>query len=249
MSDQESSPQLGDRSDFTTTHWSLVVRAARGTETPRAAAAMAELCRTYWYPLYAFVRRRGYSPQDAEDLTQAFFARLLDKQALAAADREKGRFRTFLLMAVKRFLANEQEAAQAKKRGGGQRILPLDGLEPEERYRLEPVDAMTPEKLFERQWAIALLHRVLVRLRAKMAAEGKAALFESLKDHLTASRIESQVATAARLGMNEGAVHVAVHRLRRHYRELMREEIEHTVADPDEVEDEIRYLFECLQLR
>ncbi len=207
---------------------------------------MAELCRIYWYPLYAFIRHRGHPAHDAEDLTQEFFARLLDKHFLAAADREKGRFRTFLLMAVKRFLANEYDHAQAKKRGGGQRAVPLEGIEPEARYHQEPADNLTPERLFEQQWALTLLDQVLARLQAEMTAAGKAALFETLKGHLAGSRDESYAATAARLGMSDGAVKVAVYRLRRRYRELLQEEIAHTVAGPEEVEDEIRYLFTCL---
>ncbi len=247
MSSQPSNHDPSNPGGFAATRWTLVLSAARASQTPRAAAAMAELCRLYWYPLYAFIRRRGHAAQNAEDLTQEFFARLLDKHFLAAADQEKGQFRTFLLTAVKRFLANEYEAAQAKKRGGGQLIIPLDGLEPEARYRLEPAVTLSPERLFERQWALTLLKQVLARLQGDMATQGKAALFDALKDHLTGSRTESQAATAARLGMSEGAVQVAVHRLRRRYRELMREEIEHTVASPDEVEDEVRYLFTCLQ--
>ncbi|MGO8753145.1 MAG: RNA polymerase sigma factor [Thermoguttaceae bacterium] len=233
-------------SDFAATRWTLVLSAARGSQTPRAAAAMAELCRIYWYPLYAFIRRRGHPAPEAEDLTQEFFAQLLEKHFLAAADREKGRFRTFLLMAVKRFLANEYDRAQARKRGGGQRIVPLEGLEPETRYRLEPADTLTPERLFEQQWALTLLDQVLARLQAEMTAGGQAALFESMKGHLAGSRDESYAATAARLGMSEGAVKVAVHRLRRRYRALLQEEIAHTVAGPEEIEEEIRYLFTCL---
>jgi RNA polymerase sigma factor (sigma-70 family) len=243
----EVGPTSGSKSaDFAATRWTLVLSAARGSQTPRAAAAMAELCRVYWYPLYAFIRRRGHGAQDAEDLTQEFFTRLLEKHFLAAANREKGRFRTFLLMAVKRFLANEFDAAQSQKRGGGQPVVPLDGLQPEARYRLEPADTRSPERLFEQQWALTLLDQVLARLQSDMVAGGKAALFEALKVHLAGSREESYESTAARLGMSEGAVKVAVHRLRRRYRELLQEEISHTVAGPDEVEDELRYLFTCL---
>jgi RNA polymerase sigma-70 factor (ECF subfamily) len=235
-----------DVADFAATRWTLVLSAARGTQTPCAATAMAELCRIYWYPLYAFIRHRGHGAHDAEDLTQEFFARLLDRHFLAAADRDKGRFRTFLLMAVKRFLANEHDAAQTQKRGGGQRFVPLDGLQPENRYHREPADTLTPERLFEQQWALTLLDQVLTRLQAEMAAAGKAALFEAMKGHLAGSRDESYAATAARLGLSEGAVKVAVHRLRRRYRELLQEEIAHTVSGPEEIEDEIRYLFTCL---
>ena len=235
-----------DPGDFAATRWTLVLAAARGSQTPRAATAMAELCRIYWYPLYAFIRRRGYAAPEAEDLTQEFFTRLLEKHFLAAVDREKGRFRTFLLMAVKRFLANEYDRAEAQKRGGGQRIVPLEGLEPENRYRLEPADTLTPERLFEQQWALTLLDQVLARLEAEMTAGSKAALFEAMKGHLAGSRDETYAATAARLGMTEGAVKVAVHRLRRRYRAILQEEIAHTVACPEEIEEEIRYLFTCL---
>lgn len=246
MPQQEPTSESVDRGDFAATRWTLVLSAARCSETPRAAAAMAELCRIYWYPLYAFIRRRGYEAHYVEDLTQEFFTRLMDKHYLSAADREAGRFRTFLLMAVKRFLANDLEAARAQKRGGGRRLVLLDGLEPEARYHLEPADTMSPERLFEQQWALTLLDQVLARLQADMTAEGKAALFESLKNHLTGSRDQTYAATAAQLGMSEGAVKVAVHRLRRRYRELLQKEIEHTVANADEVDDEIRYLFTCL---
>ncbi len=246
MSEPEPTPGSSDAADFAATRWTLVLSAARGAQTPRAAAAMAELCRIYWYPLYAFIRRRGHDVHDAEDLTQEFFARLLDKHFLAAADREKGRFRTFLLMTVKRFLANEHDRTQARKRGGGQRIVPLEGLEPEARYHQEPADSLTPERLFEQQWALTLLDQVLSRLQAEMTAAGKAALFEAMKGHLTGGGDESYAATAARLGMSAGAVKVAVHRLRRRYRDILQEEIAHTVAGPEEVEEEIRYLFTCL---
>jgi RNA polymerase sigma factor (sigma-70 family) len=246
MPHHTASSDGGRSGQFATTRWTVVLQAAQGRETPCAAAAMAELCRAYWYPVYAFVRRRGHAPPDAEDLTQAFFTRLLDKQSLAAADREKGRFRTFLLMALKRFLANEYEAAHAQKRGGGRRAIALDGLEPEARYRLEPADVLSPERLFERQWAMALLDQVLARLQAEMTSDGKAGLFDALKAHLAGTSGESQAATAARLGMSEGAVRVAVHRLRRRYRELLEEEIAHTVGGAEEVQDEIRYLFTCL---
>jgi RNA polymerase sigma-70 factor (ECF subfamily) len=207
---------------------------------------MAELCRSYWYPLYAFIRRHGHDAHEAEDLTQEFFARLLAKQFLAGAQREKGRFRTFLLMAVKRFLANEYDRAQAQKRGGGQTIVSLDGLEPEARYRREPVHSLTAERLFQQQWALTLLEKVLARLQAEMHGTGKAALFEALKGALACRNTESYAVTAAGLGITEGAVKVAVHRLRRRYRDLLRDEIAQTVASPEEVEDEIRCLFSSL---
>ena len=237
----ERLPARNDR--FATTHWSMVVRAG-AARSPEANQSLATLCENYWFPLYAFVRRAGHSAEDAQDLTQEFFVRLLDKHFLAAADSKKGRFRTFLITAVKRFLANEYDRVQAKKRGGGQRILPLESLE--DRYRQEPTDTLTPERIFEQQWALTLLDHVLVRLQAEMTADGKAALFEALKGHLTGSQTIGYATTAAGLGMTEGAVKVAAHRLRRRYRELLREEIAQTVAIPDEIEEEIRYLFTCL---
>jgi RNA polymerase sigma factor (sigma-70 family) len=234
-------PVRGDR--FATTHWSMVVSAG-GSRSPEASRSLAILCENYWFPLYAFVRRAGHSAEDAQDLTQEFFVRLLDKHFLAAADSKKGRFRTFLITAVKRFLANEYDRVHAKKRGGGQRIVPLEGLE--DRYRQEPADTLTPERIFEQQWALTLLDQVLARLQAEMTADGKAALFEALKGHLTGGQTIGYATTAAGLGMTEGAVRVAAHRLRRRYRELLREEIAQTVTSPDEIEEEIRYLFACL---
>jgi RNA polymerase sigma-70 factor (ECF subfamily) len=243
MAAHDSKLERPDR--FATTHWSMVVSAG-GSRSPEASEALATLCESYWFPLYAFVRRAGHSAEDARDLTQEFFVRLLDKRFLAAADREKGRFRTFLLTAVKRFLANEYDRARALKRGGGQRILSLEGPEPEARYRREPADTLTPERVFERQWALTLLEQVLARLQAEMTADGKAALFDALKAHLTGDGATGYATTAGRLGTTEGAVKVAAYRLRQRYRELLREEIAQTVAGPDEIEEEIRYLFACL---
>jgi len=211
-----------------------------------AVAAMAELCRIYWYPLYAYVRRRGHDQHAAEDLTQEFFACLLARDFLAGIDRQKGKFRSFLLTCMQHFLADQWDRTQAQKRGGGRKIIPLDGLDAETRYRLEPAEAMTPEKLFERQWALMVLERVLSRLEQQWAASGKAQLFVALKKTLGGERPERYAAIAASLGMTEGAVKMAAHRLRRRYRELVREEIAHTVASPEEVEDEIRYLLTCL---
>ena len=235
---------LGKREDrFATTHWSMVVNAG-GRHSPEASRALATLCENYWFPIYAFVRRAGRSAEDAQDLTQEFFVRLLEKQFLATADRHKGRFRTFLLTAVKRFLANEQDRIQAQKRGGGRKITSLADLGA--RYCQEPADTLTSERIFEQQWALTLLEQVLARLQAEMAADGKVDLFNALKDHLTGSHATGYATTAARLGMTEGAVRVAAHRLRQRYRELLREEIAQTVASPDEIEAQIRYLFACL---
>ncbi len=248
MPKQASTPGRSDAAGFAATRWTLVLAAARGTPSPRAAEAMAELCRVYWYPLYAYVRRRGYETHEAEDLTQEFFLRLLAKDYLAGVNREKGKFRAFLLAALKHFLANEWDRRQAQKRGGGHAVIPLDTLSAETRYRLEPSHNLTPEKLFERQWAITVLDQVLARLKAESTVlEGAPAVFDALKQFLTGSGAAATYAqVAADLSMTEGAVKVAVHRLRRRYRQLLREEIAQTVADPEEVDNEIRYLLSCL---
>jgi RNA polymerase sigma-70 factor (ECF subfamily) len=245
MSKRPSSPEPSNLSGFAETHWTVVLSAARGDATPRAVAAMAELCRAYWYPLYAFIRRRGYDSHAAEDLTQEFFARLLEKHFLESVDRRKGKFRAFLLAALKHFLANEQDRARAQKRGGGQAVIRLDALDAEARYGLEPVDYLTPDKLFERRWALAVLERVLARLEAEFAAAGKADFFAALKGFLAGGPARTYGAAGEHLGMSEGAVKVAVHRLRRRYRALLRDEIAQTVVDPAEIDDEIRYLLGC----
>jgi RNA polymerase sigma-70 factor (ECF subfamily) len=208
---------------------------------------MAELCRTYWYPLYAFVRRRGYESHEAEDLTQEFFLRLLAKHYLANVAPEKGKFRTFILTAMRHFLANEWDRSQAIKRGGGNSIISFDAPTAESRYQLEPSHTLTPEKLYERQWAITVLEQVLNRLQAEFAWEGKESLFNRLKPYLTADRETAQYAElAGELGMTEGALKTAVHRLRRRYRQILRNEIAQTIAEPEEIDEEIRYLLSCL---
>lgn len=237
-------PGAGER--FATTHWSLVLAAGRRA-SPESADALVALCRAYWYPLYAFVRRQGYRPEDAQDLTQAFFARLLEKNYLADADRQRGKFRSFLLAALKHFLANERDRARARKRGGGQTVLSLDFAVAETRYGHEPADPMTPERLFERRWALTLLDRVLGRLQDEHVAAGKGPWFERLKEFLTREPgATSYRDVAQRAGTTEGAVKVAVHRLRKRYRQLLEEEIGHTVTRPEEVEDELRQLFTAL---
>lgn len=241
--DRLPSPGRGDR--FATTHWSMVVSAGRG-HSPEASRALATLCENYWFPLYAFVRRAGYAADDAQDLTQEFFARLLAQRFLTKADRRKGKFRSFLLAALKHFLADQWDRAHAQKRGGGQTVISFDSLDAETRYRLEPASDLTPEKMFEKQWALALLEQVLSRLHGELAADGKSALFEALKDTLTGVRSTTYAAIGAELGMSEGAVKVAAHRMRRRYRNLLREEISQTVASSDEIGDEIRYLLSCL---
>jgi RNA polymerase sigma factor (sigma-70 family) len=231
---------------FVTTHWSQVLSAGRSDST-HARTALECLCRTYWPPIYAFVRRQGHSPHDAQDLTQEFFARLLDKNSLAGVDQARGRFRSFLLGALKHFLANEWDKARAQKRGGGQAHVPIDAAHAETSFAVEPADNVTPEMIFDRRWALTLLEQVMQRLREEYTGEGKAGLFAGLKCTLTgASRSVPYAQVAAELGMSEGAVKVAVHRLRRRYRELLRAEIARTVATPGEVEDEIRNLFAAL---
>ena len=247
MPKQASTPGSSDAAGFAATRWTLVLAAARGSVTPRAAEAMAELCRVYWYPLYAYVRRRGHDTHEAEDLTQEFFLRLLAKNYLAAVDRKKGKFRAFLLASLKHFLANEWDRSQAQKRGGGKTPLPISTADAENRYRLEPWHDLTPEKLFERRWALTVLDNVLVRLQLALAFEGKQSLFDRLKPFLTAGRESGGYASAAaELKMTEGAVKTAVHRLRRRYRQLLRDEIAQTVAGPEEIDDEIQYLLACL---
>jgi len=232
--------------NFALTHWSVVV-AAGGSDSTHARTALEKLCRTYWQPIYAFVRRQGHSPHDAQDLTQEFFARLLEKKSLADVDRAKGRFRSFLLASLKHFLANEWDKARAEKRGGGQVLIPIDPHTAETSCGVDPADGVTAEKVFERRWALTLLDHVLQRLREEHVGDGKEALFEQLKLTLTeASRSVPYAEIAARLDMSEGAVKVAVHRLRQRYRELLRLEIAETVTSPAEVEEEIRALFSAL---
>jgi RNA polymerase sigma-70 factor (ECF subfamily) len=243
----EDRSEVGEgRPVFVTTHWSVVL-SARQKDSPQSAAALETLCRTYWYPLYAYVRRQGHSPPDAQDLTQEFFARLLQKDYLKAAAREKGQFRTFLIVALKRFLANEWDRLRAQKRGGGQPLLSFDTELAEQRYRVESVEGATADRIFERRWALTLLDRTMTRLREEFAAAGKAGEFAPLKICLTAERGEISCAEiAASLGMSEGAARVAVHRLRKRFREVFREEIAHTVSSADEIEEEVRYLMGVL---
>ncbi len=232
---------------FVTTHWSLVV-SARDRQSPQSAAALEKLCRAYWYPLYAYVRRSGQSKENAEDLTQAFFARLLEKKFLDSAQQERGRFRTFLLVALKRFLANEWERAHAQKRGGFQTQLSLDTDLAERKIQAEiAASEIPPDRAFERRWALTLLEQTMSRLRSEFTSAGKTSEFNHLKIFLTADKKEiPYAAIAAELGMEEGALRVAVHRLRRRYRELFREEIAHTMAEGESIDDELRHLLSVL---
>jgi RNA polymerase sigma-70 factor (ECF subfamily) len=229
--------------DFPTTLWTVVLHAGQN-EPAQAQAALAQLCEGYWYPLYYFIRRRGYSPHDAQDLTQAFFAHLLEKRGLGRVDPEQGRFRTFLLASLKNFLANDWDRTNALKRGGGQTIVSLQQESAESRYQLEPSHDLTPERLFERQWALTLLDQVLAALRDEYHSEGKGVLFEELKAALI-GQAGGYADIAARLGQSKGAIKVVVHRLRSRYRELMRARIAETVGEGD-VEDEMRHLLAVL---
>ena len=248
MAQMHTTEKAGQQAAFVTTHWSVVLKAGR-SDTTHAREALARLCQTYWYPLYAHVRRRGHSAHDAQDLTQAFFLCLLERQSLADADPNRGRFRSFLLGAMNHFLADEWAKRQTQKRGGGRRILSLDLAAAEERFDLEPADTAAPDRAFDRQWATALLDAVLEKLQNEYRQEDKIELFNALKQTLAGKR-ESQpyAQLAAQLGMNEGAVRTAVHRLRKRYRELLQAEIAHTVSSPEEVKEELNYLFQVICL-
>lgn len=231
------------RGAFPATRWSMVLK-ARDTDDPAAAAALAELCRVYWYPVYSFLRRQGNGPHDAEDLTQGFFASFLARGSLATVDEAKGRLRSFLLVAVKRFAASQHERDKAQRRGGGAPHIPIDTLHAEERYTAEPSTTLAPDVLFEKQWALTLLDTVLGLLRQDYARTGRATIFDALKDRLSTDGDPSSLAqVATSLGMNEGAVKVAVFRLRQRYRRILHEQIALTVDSPGEVNAEIAHLF------
>ena len=233
--------------DFATTQWSLVLRANRSSES--STAALQTLCQRYWYPLYAYVRRRGVAAHEAQDLTQEFFARLLEKNSLAAASPDRGRFRAFLLTSLKNFLTNEWEKAQAQKRGGGQPAISLQlNLDSaESRLSLEPTHNLTPDRCFERQWALLLLELVMNRLQEEQAAAGKSRHFDLLKEALAGGAERLPFPTiASELSISEEAARQAASRLRKRYREILREEVSHTVERPEEVDDEIRSLFQVL---
>jgi len=242
----ESSSKSEERSQqpvFLTTHWSVVL-SAQDVDSPQSAEALAKLCSAYWFPLYAFVRRQGRSPHDAQDLTQEFFARLLEKDYLKSAAQDKGRFRTFLLVALKRFLANEWDRQHAQKRGGFTPVVSIDQELAESRFESEPAHSLQPDVLFDRQWAMTLLERTMKRLQEEYVTSGRARLFELLRGAL--ARDESALPyaqIAGQLNLSEAAVKMAVQRLRARYREILRAEIAETVSSPDEVEEEIRHLF------
>jgi len=231
---------------FTTTHWSVVLE-AQG-ESPAAKEALEKLCRTYWRPIFAFLRRQGFRPEEAEDITQGFFAQLLERRKFSALRKEKGRLRSFLLGALKYFVTDEQRRAMAIKRGKGQRLIPLEELRAGDRIEMEPADPMTAEMIYERRWALTVLEQVLSRLKDEYVAAGNVALFDSLKELLPDEPgSPSQSEIAARLGMTENAVRQAFYRFRQRYQSILREEIAHTVATPGDIEDELRHLIAVIE--
>jgi RNA polymerase sigma factor (sigma-70 family) len=243
MATESGKPQRTGR--FNETHWTTVL--AAGQKNSQAKEALQKLCRTYWYPLYVFVRRQGHSRHDAEDLTQEFFARLLTRNDLATVDREKGKFRSFLLASMKHFLANEWDKAQAKKRGGGKQILSINVQDFESKYAMEPAHAITPDKLYGRRWAMTVLEQVMAKLRKEMRAEGKMDQFEQMKIFLAGSKGDVHYSKVAEnLGISEIAVKTAVHRLRKRYRLLLIAEIANTVETKQDVEQELRHLLAAL---
>jgi RNA polymerase sigma factor (sigma-70 family) len=232
---------------FATTHWSMVLAAGKRA-LPESEKALADLCQAYWGAVYVFVRRQVADVHEAQDLTQAFFTALLEKNILAVAQPSRGRFRSFLLTSVRNFLHNERDKQKSLKRGGGQKVLALNFQQEDSKQSLEPADTLTPERLFERQWVLALLDQVMARLRAEHVKAGKQRIFDRLKGSLSGADAESSLAEiAAELGISANAAKVAAHRLRKRYRELLRAEVAQTLADPQEIDDEIRQLFAALR--
>ncbi len=231
---------------FTVTHWSVVLLAGQ-TSSPQAMEALEKLCRTYWPPLYAYVRRVGHTPHDAQDLTQEFFARLLQKNYLASVGREKGKFRSFLLAALNHFLADERDRAKAAKRGGGLTLISLDEETAENHYRPDAASQLAPDQIYEKRWATTLLEQAYAKVQEEFIAAGKRGTFEKLKGFLAdGTETGDYTVLAGELGMSANTVAVTVRRLRLRYRELVRAEIAHTVASPDEIKDEMRHLFAVL---
>lgn len=236
---------MPESSHFVATQWSLVLSA--GGESTRGQRALSQLCSRYWYPIYAFARKQGLAAPDAEDTTQGFFMHILSSEALATVDRAKGRFRSFLLASMKNFLANEWDRARAAKRGGGVPTMSLDATGAEERYRLEPADMLSPDKLYDRRWALTVLDQTVRQLAEEQAASGKAALFQAVRPVLDGGHASfSYEEIGAQLGMSAGAVKVAVHRLRQRYRELLRGAVAETVVHAEDVDDELRQLIDAL---
>jgi len=233
---------------FATTRWSLVLAAGQPTSA-RSAQALASLCELYWYPVYVFIRRQGYRAEDGADLTQAFFARVLEKNYFHDADPARGRFRAFLCASIRHFLSNERDRARTLKRGGTQPPISLDVATAEGRYQLEPRHDLTPERLFDRRWALMLLERVLARLREEQVSASRVELFDHLKGFLTGDSATVRYADVAKAsGMTEGAVKVAVHRLRRHFRDTLVQEIAETVSNPADIDAEIQYLLRAVSV-
>ena len=231
---------------FTTTHWSVVLQ-AQGQSTA-AQEALEKLCRTYWRPIYGFVQRQGVKPEEAKDLTQGFFAMLLERRDLNAVHQEKGRLRSYLLTSLKHFLTNERNRAMAIKRGEGQRLIPLEDLRERERIGFEPAETLPADQIYERRWALSVLDHVMARLGGEYRAAGNIQLFDRLQKSLTDEPDRPSPANTAReFGMTEGAVRQASYRLRQRYRQLLREEIAHTVAVPGDVDDELRHFIAVLQ--
>ena len=239
-------PAPSEVATFATTQWSVVLT-AQG-RSPAADEALEKLCRTYWWPLYGFVRRSGYSPEEAQDLTQSFFALLLERRDLDVVRREKGRLRSYLLVSLKNFLAKAKRRGLTLKRGQGRALVPLDELVARERADLEPADNLTADKIYERRWALTLLEQVLTRLDGEYRSAGNERLFDCLQEFLSDEpERRSQAEVAAELGMTENALKQAFHRLRQRYRQLLRDEIAQTVAVPGDVEDELRHFISVLQ--
>lgn len=234
-----------EQPSFGTTHWSLVAAAASADSHARRAA-LESLCRVYWYPIYAFIRRLGNPPDEAADLTQSFFLELLSKDRLARVDAERGRFRAFVRTAVRHFVANQRRGELAQKRGGGRTVVSFEISTGESRYQCEPVDEVTPEHLFERRWALTITNAALANLESRYAADGRAELFQQLAPFLSGSGPCGYAELAERLGMTEAAVKTAIHRLRVRCRELIRAEVGQTVESPDAIDDELRHLFQVL---
>jgi len=246
--ERDLGPLAEGAASFHTTRWTIVMRAAQ-SQAPGGESALAQLCRTYWYTLYIFARRRGYSPEDAQDLTQGFFLHLLEHRALAGVDRLKGKFRSFLLASFQNHLSDQADHARRIKRGGGREFVQLDAEEAEQRYRLEPVEYLTAEKLFDARWAITLLAETLNRVRQEYANEGKTSIFEALRVFLDPANTRAPPSydeVADQLQVSTGAVKTLIHRLRKRYTALLREEVCRTVSDPAEVDDEIHALCESL---
>jgi RNA polymerase sigma factor (sigma-70 family) len=246
MARKEDSLNMLGSGKFRTTLWSVVLAAGKQSNA-NSQEALARLCQTYWYPIYVYVRRQGHNADEAQDLTQDFFAKLLSKNYLQNIKPERGKFRSYLLSALKHFLADEWDRARAQKRGGGQKLLRLDVEGAEDRYKLEPSHSVSPEKIFDKRWALTLLEQVLKRLSEEYKRNERAELFERLKVYLVQKKDTGTYGDVAKeLDMTENAVKVAVHRLRQRYRALLKEEILQTVSEPEDVDEEIRYLFQSL---